>query len=79
MPRPVDDTSSTDEKHSSPENTTTTFIRAENAETFAEGANEQFYRPIEKYEGAHRYDPSFQWSETEEKQLIRKVDHPTIL
>lgn len=40
--------------------------------TFARGA-EHFYAPNEKYEGAHRYDPHFQWSEQEEKHLIRRV------
>lgn len=41
--------------------------------TFARGGNEHFYAPNEKYEGFHRYDPNFQWSEQEEKQLIRRV------
>ncbi|KAI0176897.1 major facilitator superfamily domain-containing protein [Pestalotiopsis sp. NC0098] len=41
--------------------------------TFARGA-EHFYAPNEKYEGAHRYDPRFQWSEQEEKHLIRRLD-----
>lgn len=26
-----------------------------------------------KYEGRHRFDPSFQWSPAEEKRLVRKV------
>lgn len=26
-----------------------------------------------KYEGRHRFDPSFQWDSSEEKKLIRKV------
>lgn len=33
----------------------------------------KFYRPIESYEGYHRWDPQFQWDEKEEKRLIRKV------
>lgn len=33
----------------------------------------QFYKPTEKYEGAHRYDPYFQWTEKEENSLRRKV------
>lgn len=32
-----------------------------------------YYKPIATYEGAHRYDPSFQWTEKEEKKLVRKV------
>ena len=31
------------------------------------------YMPIAKYEGRHRYDPSFRWTEDEEKKLVRKV------
>ena len=34
---------------------------------------EEFYKPIDTYEGLHRYDPSFQWEPKEEKQLVRKV------
>lgn len=26
-----------------------------------------------KYEGTHRFDPSFQWSEADEKKLVREV------
>jgi HD superfamily phosphodiesterase len=37
-----------------------------------EGLNE-FYVPIDKYEGRHRYDPNFRWEEQEERKLVRKV------
>lgn len=40
---------------------------------FATGGNIDAYKPIEKYEGAHRYDPLFEWTEKEEKKLIRRV------
>lgn len=40
---------------------------------FAVGGNIDSYKPIEKYEGAHRYDPLFQWTEAEEKRLVRRV------
>ena len=44
------------------------------------GANEetglqQYYIPIDTYEGRHRYDPTAQWSHQEEKKLIRKLDY----
>jgi hypothetical protein len=40
------------------------------------GLNEsEFYRPIDSYEGRHRYDPSFEWTAKEEKKLVRKVRH----
>ncbi|KAG9649981.1 MFS general substrate transporter, partial [Aureobasidium melanogenum] len=35
---------------------------------------ESFYKPIESYEGYHRWDPSFQWEAKEEKKLVRKID-----
>lgn len=31
------------------------------------------YKPIEKYEGRHRFDPRATWSEAEEKKLVRRV------
>ena len=40
---------------------------------FDVGSFEEFYKPIETYEGVHRYDPDFQWDEREEKRLVRKV------
>lgn len=33
----------------------------------------QFYKPIPEYEGAHRWDPDFQWTEEEEKAVVKKV------
>ena len=43
----------------------TTFISS--------GVDEEFYKPIEKYEGYHRYDPYFEWEPKEEKKVVRKV------
>lgn len=40
---------------------------------FAMGGNVDAYKPIEEYEGAHRYDPLFEWTEKEERSLIRRV------
>ncbi|RPA85531.1 MFS general substrate transporter [Ascobolus immersus RN42] len=34
----------------------------------------QFYEPCAEYEGRHRFDPTAQWTEKEEKQLVRKLD-----
>lgn len=47
---------------------------------FAVGGNIDSYKPIDKYEGAHRYDPHFHWTEGEEKKLVRRVStfHPNI-
>ena len=35
---------------------------------------EEFYKPIDSYEGVHRYDPDFQWEPKEEQRLVRKCD-----
>ncbi|KAJ5463727.1 hypothetical protein N7475_008671 [Penicillium sp. IBT 31633x] len=41
----------------------------------AAGGSLEFYEPIDGYEGKHRYDPSAEWIEKEEKTLIRKLDY----
>lgn len=44
--------------------------------TFAgAGLHSRFYKPLEKYEGNHRYDPDFDWEPEEEKRVVRKVGH----
>ncbi|MCJ1372977.1 hypothetical protein MMC20_004203 [Loxospora ochrophaea] len=47
------------------------------ARSTAQDRNEllDHYEPIEKYEGKHRYDPRAQWTEQEEKRLVRKIDY----
>ena len=32
-----------------------------------------FRRPIEGYEGAHRYDPEFTWNQQDEQEVVWKV------
>jgi hypothetical protein len=41
--------------------------------TYAEGGLSKFYEPIPEYEGRHRWDPHAEWTEGEEKKLVRKV------
>ena len=41
--------------------------------TFLSTGIEENYAPIDTYEGRHRYDPAFRWSEGEETKLVRKV------
>lgn len=48
------------------------FARAGN-HTFETDSLESFYKPIDSYEGIHRFDPSFEWEAKEEKRLVRKV------
>jgi hypothetical protein len=35
--------------------------------------SKDLYKPIERYEGAHRFDPSLKWDPEEEKRLVRTV------
>jgi len=43
----------------------------------ASGVSGEHYRPVETYEGIHRYDPDFSWEPAEEKRVVRKVcGHP---
>jgi len=34
----------------------------------------KYYKPIDTYEGAKRYDPSFEWEAKEEQRLVRTLD-----
>lgn len=40
---------------------------------YAAGGSTRYYRPIPEYEGLHRWDPNAEWTEKEEKRLVRKV------
>lgn len=39
----------------------------------AGGGSVELYAPIPEYEGKHRYDPTAEWTEKEEKVLVRRV------
>jgi hypothetical protein len=41
--------------------------------TFETAGLENYYGPIESYEGKHRYDPEYKWTQEEEQKIIRKV------
>lgn len=41
--------------------------------TFNSTEDPRFYRPIDSYEGLHRWDPYFDWTEDEERKIVRKV------
>lgn len=34
---------------------------------------QELYKPVEGFEGAHRFDPTATWSAEEEKKLVRRV------
>ena len=38
-----------------------------------ETEDHRLYRPIDSYEGIHRWDPDFRWTEEEERKIVRKV------
>ena len=40
---------------------------------FADSQAAEYYEPIEKYEGRHRFDPHATWSDEEERKLVRRV------
>jgi MFS family permease len=42
--------------------------------TFSNESNDSFYKPIDTYEGLHRWDPNFSWDKAEEKRLVRRLD-----
>jgi hypothetical protein len=42
----------------------------------------ELYKPVEGFEGTHRFDPNASWSEEDEKRLVRRVSRslpPTLL
>ena len=47
--------------------------RVREGTTFETSGLEPYYKPIDKYEGRHRYDPDFEWEPVEEKRVVRKV------
>ncbi|KAF4631038.1 hypothetical protein G7Y89_g7098 [Cudoniella acicularis] len=49
-----------------------------NNNVFHDSAAAQFYQPVEKYEGRHRFDPHATWSAEEEQKLIRTLDRGNI-
>ncbi|KAL4966721.1 major facilitator superfamily domain-containing protein [Aspergillus stella-maris] len=42
--------------------------------TFSATEDPRFYRPIDSYEGIHRWDPYFDWTEEEERKIVKKID-----
>ncbi|ORY13568.1 major facilitator superfamily domain-containing protein [Clohesyomyces aquaticus] len=45
-----------------------------NGATWDAAGLETHYKPIETYEGFHRFDPKFDWEPEEERKLVRKID-----
>ena len=43
------------------------------AKAFDNVSLEEYYKPIDSYEGRHRWDPEFVWEAKEERRVVRKV------
>ncbi|KAL4739495.1 major facilitator superfamily domain-containing protein [Aspergillus similis] len=50
-------------------------LKHKEGDAFVGGGATELYEPIPEYEGRHRYDPSAEWTEKEEKTLVRKLDY----
>jgi len=73
---PVDPDSLTSSENPSTEDVETAGIDNVHGSVFDDSGAAQFYKPIEKYEGAHRFDPNATWTPAEEKALVRTVSLP---
>ncbi|KAK3650371.1 hypothetical protein LTR56_006350 [Elasticomyces elasticus] len=51
------------------------FSKSEGRTTFETSSLDSHYKPIDSYEGRHRYDPDFEWTPAEEKKVVRKIDY----
>ena len=40
---------------------------------FVAGGSTALYEPLPEYEGRHRYDPLAEWTEKEEKKIVRRL------
>ncbi|KAK0620240.1 major facilitator superfamily domain-containing protein [Immersiella caudata] len=65
--------SSSSEKNSSDFDSIRNLKQAE-GEAYASGGDTRYYEPIDSYEGKHRWDPKADWTDKEEKHVIRKLD-----
>lgn len=43
--------------------------------TFDTAGLDDYYKPMDQYEGLHRFDPKFEWEPSEERKVVRKVYH----
>jgi hypothetical protein len=72
---PVDPDSVATSNTASTEDIETSTLDNIHGSVFDDSGAAQFYQPIEKYEGAHRFDPNATWTAVEEKALVRTVSH----
>ena len=48
-------------------------LNPNNESTIDQDSLATYYKPVDSYEGRHRWDPHFQWDAKEEKRVVRKV------
>ncbi len=70
---PVDPDSVTTSNPASTQDIEITGLENIHGSVFDDSGAAQFYQPIEKYEGAHRFDPNATWTPAEEKALVKTV------
>ncbi|PMD67047.1 phthalate transporter [Hyaloscypha bicolor E] len=75
---PVDPDSVATSNTASTEDIETSTLHNIHGSVFDDSGAAQFYQPIEKYEGAHRFDPNATWTAVEEKALVRTLDRGNI-
>ncbi|EME49742.1 hypothetical protein DOTSEDRAFT_164388 [Dothistroma septosporum NZE10] len=51
------------------------FFQRTGGKTFESVSLSSYHKPIESYEGYHRYDPEFHWEEREERRVVRRIDY----
>ncbi|MCJ1291292.1 hypothetical protein MMC34_002835 [Xylographa carneopallida] len=59
---------------SSQDDTSVQLKNTKDGTVFSDTSVAEFYEPIEKYEGRHRFDQSATWSDEEERKLVRRLD-----
>ncbi|KAF2446798.1 MFS general substrate transporter [Karstenula rhodostoma CBS 690.94] len=58
----------------SSENASESELQTTGATFSGAGLKARFYKPMDQYEGKHRYDPDFVWEPEEERKVVRKID-----
>jgi hypothetical protein len=75
---PVDPDSLTSSNSGSTTDIETPGLDNVHGSVFDDTGAAQFYQPIDKYEGKHRFDPNATWTPEEERKLVRTVRCPDI-
>ncbi|KAL4956468.1 MFS general substrate transporter [Aspergillus filifer] len=74
-PTPETSISSRDPAQESVSEKSPSTLHHRKGDAFVGGGATELYEPIPEYEGRHRYDPKVEWTEADEKKLVRKLDY----